>query len=215
MDDRTGVHQRRAQGIADTLDHGIGRRDDRQRSIAEPGRKHPGRQARCPYRYRDLGRAVLAGEVRQGAGLGKGEVIDPRDRVHDPRHRVAAERARRQEYHLARRQMRRHCPGDVILGEGGAGDYDQLGAGDHLADIVAGEREFDRPAARGVGQRDPTAVAHRCECGLIAPPKPHLVALLGEIGSNGVGAVAAAEDGDTAHLAAATSGRRHRRAAGT
>ena len=90
----------------------------------------------------------------------------------------------------------------------GPGDHDQLRPDDRRADIVAGERQRHRAAAVGVGQGDPAAVAHGRERRPVAPPQPHLVAPLGEIGDGGIGAVAAAEDGDAAHRGRARAGRR-------
>ena len=72
MDDRPGIHQRAGERIAAILDH-AGKRaaDDAERVVLQPQRQHAGRQAFGADRDRHFEWPVLAGEPRQGAGLGE------------------------------------------------------------------------------------------------------------------------------------------------
>src|SRR3954470_10604030 len=89
--------------------------------------------------------------------------------------------------------MRCDAPGIVELREGGIGQEDQLGAAQGAADIRGDGCNFDAPLAGRVFQRQR---ARRGERLRVATPQAHFVAALGEVGGRGIGAVAAADDGD-------------------
>src|SRR5437868_9066192 len=85
------------------------------------------------------------------------------------------------------------APGIVELRERRIGQEDEPGAAKRAADIRGDGCNFDAPLAVRVFQRQR---ARRGERLGIATPQAHFVAALGEVGGGGIGAVAAADDGD-------------------
>ena len=152
-----------------------------------------GRQTRCARGDRRGGRAVLAREPRQRAGLrirDIGTVAAIANRLGDD---VGAECAGCEEHHLPIGEIRRDAPRIVELGEGRVGHEDELGAAQRRGDVRRDAGDIDPTLAVGVLERQRLRRGERLR---VAAPEPHLVAALGEIGGGGIGAVAAADDGD-------------------
>ena len=191
VDDRSGVHQRTRERVATGVDGGEGAANDGQRPLLAARRVHAGRQAHRAHRDVDLARTVLASQVRQRSGLGPGDPGRVAGGADDLGHRVAAERAGCEEHDLAVDQMRRHRPGDVLLGRGRRRQHDQLGPAQRRADVGAGGGDRHLAAAGGVLEDDAAVAGQRRG---VAAPQAHGVAGLGQVGGGGVGAVAATQD---------------------
>jgi hypothetical protein len=141
---------------------------------------------------------VLARQVGQRAGLGPRHLGPVARRAHEARHDEAAEGARRREHHLAIAQVRRHRARDSRPAPWRRGYQHELGEGQRRADVAGGPGQAHRAAALGVLQHDAFAL-HLVQQRRIAAPQPHFMAPLGQVGSGGVAAVAAAQDGDLQH----------------
>jgi len=197
MDDRSGVHERARERVLDGLDRRIGLADDFERVRAAPGRKGAGRQASGAHGDCDLRRSVLARKVGQRSGFGEGNLGAASRSAHGLRHDVAAEGARGQEHDLSVGEVRRQRARDVFLGEGGQRREHQVRARAPPRRCPVSPGRCDGAAAAGVPERDERRRGELRDCGGIAPPQPHLVSLLGEVGGGGVAAVPAAQHGDT------------------
>ncbi len=171
VDDRPGVHQRPVKRVFERLDGRIGAGQDLEGVGRACRREDAGGQPRRPHRNGHLRRSMLARQVRQGAGLGKGDA----GRIAALRQRlgkdIAAKGAGRQKHHLAvlqnRGQDRRQC----VLRRRRQRDDDQLGARHRLAEIGGREAQRHLAFTVGVDQHQLAGFQHRREGRRIAPPQ--------------------------------------------
>ena len=194
VDDRPGIHQRAGKRVLDRLHRRVRAPEQVERVRAAARRECAGRQPLGADRDRDLRRAVLAGEIGQGAGLGE---ADPRAAARVPqhfRHHVAAKCARWEEHDLAVGHVRRDHAGDVGLRERRRRDDKQLRPAHGFRHISGRARKPHVAPAFDVLQCNRLSIEDGCKRHGVAPPEPHFVTLLGEIGGGGVRAVAAAQD---------------------
>ncbi len=158
------------------------------------GRVDAGRQAGRARGDHDLARATLAREPGQRAGFGEGERGVAAGAPALAIDHVAAEAPGRHQQDLAFLEMRRQRMGEIDLGEGRHRHDQELGVAHGGAEIGGRAHQPHLARARGVAQGQRLLVEHRPEGGRVAPPQPHRVPLLRQIGSSRVRPVAAPQN---------------------
>ena len=175
VNDGAGIHQSPRQGVATSMHAGVGAADHRQGSVGMDGGVHTRGQVHRTDGEVDFAWAVLARQIRQGAGLGPAHISLAAQGAHTPCHGEAAKSAGGQKNHLTVMQMRGHGLGNVVLGNGRGGQHNQLSpAQGHVnigADAVDGHiaftiAVFEANAAFGQDRREGRA---------IPPPQTHFM----------------------------------------
>ena len=195
MNDRSGVHQRRRQGVLDRLDRSReGPRDAVDGMVLQACGKDARRQARGPRRDRDLVGSMLATEPGKRPRLADRDLRGAARSAQRLHHQVAAEGAGRQEDHLTVPQVRRERLGKIALSEGGRRRYDQVGIGHRRTDIVRNRIDGDQATALEVLQIESAGGARDLQGLGIATPQPDRSTAERDVDRRRVRAVASPEN---------------------
>ena len=193
MDHGTRVRERHVEHVDARPECRIERAESLDDLGGSPRGKHADREIGGAHGHRHGGRRRLAGEIRQRPRLGERQRERPAGARDVARHRVRAERARREEHDVVAVEPLAERAADVVVRGRRHGDHDHLGAGERVVHV---RRRRLEPACvlPDLGdQRDASALPDRGELGAGAAPQAHAVTVEREIRRRRERAVAAAE----------------------
>src|SRR5438445_6014880 len=193
MDHRPRVGEGDVEGVHARADGREELGEPRHDARAPRRREHADGQVGGAHGRLHDGRRCLAREVRERPGLGERQrqrATGARDR---PRHRVAAERSRREQDDLSVVEARGQALGEVLVARRGQRRDQDLRALDRLAEVRRGALEARRSVPPFRLERDRRVVGERAERVGGATPEPHAVTGQREIRRRRASAVARAQ----------------------
>ena len=181
VNDGACIHQRTRQGVATGMHAGVGPADDGQGLIGMDRWVNAGGQVHGADGEVDLAGAMLARQIRHGAGFCPAHIGQAPQGTHAPGHGEAAKGAGGQKHHLPVLQIRGHGLGDVILSGGGGGQQNQLRPAQGQADVGADAVDGHIAFTLSVFEMNAAVGQERRQSCTVTPPQTNLVPRQGQI----------------------------------